>query len=56
MTTEQPTLEQVSEMLKAVVLGTETALADDFPETWAELEVQVAEIEDAGLVVDGYAL
>jgi hypothetical protein len=54
--TERPTLEQVSEMLKAVVLGDEVALADEFPETWAELQAQVEEIEAAGLVVDGFAL
>jgi hypothetical protein len=54
--TEQPTLEQVSEMLKAVVLGDETALADEFPDTWAQLQDQVDEIEAAGLVVDGFAL
>lgn len=56
MTVEQPTYEEVSEMLKALLLDKDTDLAERYPETWKELQEQVAEIEEQGLVVDGYAL
>lgn len=53
---EEPTYEQVSEMMKAIVLDIETPLADEFPETFARLEEQVAAIIESGQVPDGFAL
>ncbi len=55
-TTEKPTLEQTIEMLKAILVETTTPLADEFPETYAELEAEVVLIEEAGLTVDGFTL
>lgn len=55
MTTERPTHEEASEMAKAIVLGTETDLAEKFPETYASLVTQIEEIEAAGQQVSGFA-
>ncbi len=52
---EQPTYEEVSEMVKAITLGTETDLDERYPETFAKLLDQINEIGDAGQVVDGLA-
>lgn len=56
MTKEQPTHEEASTMVKAILLGLDTHLAAKFPETWEELQDEVEALEDEGLIVDGYAL
>lgn len=51
---ETPTYEEVSEMAKAAVLGLDTPLSVEYPETWATLLDEIDEIEADGYVVYGY--
>lgn len=52
MTGETPTYEEVSEMLRAVLLDVDTDLAEKYPDTFERLKVQVDDIVADGHGVD----
>ena len=53
-TTETPTYEEASAMMKDILLDVDCPLASKYPETYKELQQEIKEIGDRGSIVDGF--